>query len=142
MKTEVMQMTLIYKLKQPRNPTQTLIILQFNQKLLIIQVGIINMMLIQKRASKTLKKSWNWRRIVNLQRLAKKRKRLRKVRVLCQMRVKDHLKPFTGTNILHSVMLLLLEVNFHIKLVLVKIRKILGQIKPKTLQQRAKIYLI
>ena len=52
------------------------------------------------------------------------------------------LKPFTGTNILHSVMLLLLEVNFNIKLVLVKIRKILGQIKPKTLQQRAKIYLI
>lgn len=70
------------------------------------------------------------------------RKRLRKVKFLCLMRAKDHLKIFSGTNILHNKMLVLLGVNFNTKLILVKIRKIMSLNKLKTLQQRAKTNLI
>jgi len=70
------------------------------------------------------------------------RKRLRRVKVLCLMRAKDHLKIFSGTNILHNKMLVLLGVNFNTKLILVKIRKIMSLNKLKTLQQRAKTNLI
>ena len=135
-------MTLINRLKQLKNLIQISIILQFNLKLLTIQATIMNMMLIQKLASKILKKSWNKKLIVNLQRLVKKRKRLKNLKVLCLMRVKDHLKIFEGMNILHIVMSVFLEAIFNIKLILVKNRKIMSQNKPKILPLRVKTNLM